>query len=518
MKVSWEIVKRAARNLQSSPDDLGAFLYEAFSYRENILLFARYFFPHYTQVESPQFHQELNDLLDAPGNGGIAAPRGHAKTTQASIVYSAWLCVYKKEHFIMIGSETYTLAVMNVNSLKFELEQNDALIEVYGVQQTENWKDGEFVTTDDVMVMAISYQGKIRGIKHKQYRPSFILLDDMENDKNVRSADQRQFMREWISKAVLPALAKGGRVKVIGTILHSDSLLSNIIAGNDEFVSWRNNSKMFRALNKNEDGTEYSLWPALYSVEELKRMRDDPTYEYYKGSLAFSQEMQNEPLSDLDRIFKTEWIDGTVEQPLRYSLQEEVAKWEHENPEEAKQGDSWISTNMVRIFTGVDPAISEKARADYWVLFVIGVDKRGHIWMLDVVRTKTGDVEAQAQMVIDSYIKWKDDRIKVESNAYQAGLFNIIKKMGAEQNVYPTIWPVVQDKDKVRRAAIHSASFSGGLVHFRTDHPLSNIVREEFLQFPRGTHDDIVDAYMNAAEEQVKRSRARVFTKKPQGF
>lgn len=511
MKVTWDQIKRAIVKFETRPEALTFFLREVFSDRQNILLFAKYFFPHYTQVESPPFHQELNDLLDAPGNGGIAAPRGHAKTTQASIVYAAWLCVYKKEHFILVGSETYSLATSNVNALKAELGENKRLEIVYGTQTSRYWKDGEFITSGDVMVKAISYEGKIRGIKHKQWRPSLILLDDLENDENVRSAEQRLYMRDWITKAALPALAKGGRMKIIGTILHSDSLLENIIMGNDEFASWKQNSKKFKALNDGPDG-EYSLWPALYSVEELKRMRDDPSYEHYKGSLAFSQEMQNEPMADEDRIYKLPWIDDHA-----YTLQAKLQEWENAHPEEASKGETWI-TNELRIYGGIDPAISEKTRADFWVFFTIGVDKKGEIWMLDVVRIKTGDVEKQAQIVIDGYKLWKHDKIKGESVAFQAGLTNLIRKLGALQGVYPPIFPVVPDKDKTRRGVMHSANFSGGLVHLRKDHPLYNVVREEFLQFPRGTHDDIVDGYMFAAEDFIKRTVGRVFKKKPRGF
>lgn len=516
MKITWDQLKQVESNMVGRPREFAAFLRMAFSFRENVLLMARYIFPHYTAIESPQFHHDLIELLDARGNSGIAAPRGHAKTTIASIVYLAWLVLYRREPFIMVGSETFGLAVMNVNALKMELAENEKIRAIYGRQESDFWQDGQFITSGDVMVMAISYGGRVRGVKHRQHRPTFILLDDMENDKNVRSADQRQFMREWIVKAVLPALAKEGRVKIIGTILHSDSLLANIITGVDEFKSWLQGSRLFKALSIEGD-QERALWPALYTLDELKRMRDDPTYEHYKGSLAFSQEMQNEPLSDVDRIFKATWIDGSVENPLRYSLAERMAHWRADNPE-APESQTWITQNIVEIQAGVDPAISMKTQADYWAMVTVGFDRKGEQWILDVIRTKEGDVERQAQIVIDNYLKWRHDKIKVESVAYQAGLFNLIKKIGAEQRVYPTIYPVIQDKDKVRRAIIHSANFSGGLVHLRTDHELSNVFREELLQFPRGVHDDMIDAYMNAAEDQIKKTRGRVFSKKPQGF
>ena len=455
------------------------------------------------------------ELLELPGHKGLAAPRKHSKSTSVGLIWLAWRIVNQRNHYIQYFSDTYLQSVAYVNMLKGEFEENATLRWLYGNLVGDDWRDGEFVTNTDIKVEAKAYGIKIRGSRHKQYRPDLQVYDDMENDENVASDDQRRKRRYWLTKAALPAMAKGGQAVFIGTILHSDSLLNNIVHNLDEFAAWK--TKVFQALTDNPDGTQTALWPAMYSVEELKRMRDDPTCDDYMGALAFAQEMQNQPLSDEDRIIKTEWIDGPPDKPLRYTLAQKEAEWRAQNPE-APEEHNWVNQTMTEIVGAVDPAISEKTTADYWAMVTVGFDRQGEQWILDYVRVRSNDPLAQANLIVDQYVKWRQDKIKLESVAYQAGLAQLVKKVAAERKVYVPVWEVTPDRDKVRRAIIHSANFSGHLVHLRTDHELANAFREELLQFPLGAHDDMFDAYMHAAEERIKRTQGRIFKEKPKGF
>jgi predicted phage terminase large subunit-like protein len=108
--------------------------------------------------------------------------------------------------------------------------------------------------------------------------------------------------------------------------------------------------------------------------------------------------------------------------------------------------------------------------------------------------------------------------MKLEIVAYQQGLYNLVRSEGAKRNIYPPLSPFKPDKDKIRRATIQSAQFSGNLVHLRDDHPLFQAFYDELVQFPLGEHDDMLDAYMNAAEEAVSKPRARTFAQKPSMF
>ncbi len=44
----------------------------------------------------------------------------------------------------------------------------------------------------------------MRGLRHGPYRPDMVMLDDIENDKNVESKEQRDKTEAWVKKVVLP--------------------------------------------------------------------------------------------------------------------------------------------------------------------------------------------------------------------------------------------------------------------------------------------------------------------------
>lgn len=478
--------------------------------------FARFFFAEAFNEDSPDFHLELFGMYAAGKNFGAAAPRGHAKTTVSSTE-----CIYRIVnrycHFGLIVSDTYSQARDIVDNIRSELENNKLLRWVYGDLRTDwHWTSGGFTTSNEVRLLARGSNMKVRGLKYRHWRPDFAVCDDLENDEAVANQERRDKLMNWLKKALMPAMArKNAQIAIVGTVLHNDSLLNNVLLGLVGFRGWVR--KRWSALFMNEDGHEQALWPGMFPTEDLKRMRDDPDYERYLGPLVFAQEMQNEAIDDSARIIKREWLYGTDERPLPYSMMAKEELYRQQHPE-LSEGNTWLKNEIVQILMAVDPAISEKTTADYFAIVVIGIDKQGEIWILDLYRERISDIDVQVEKILEFNELWKPDRVKIESVAYQAGLSKAVQRAAAKSGKHAPIFPVVPDKDKFRRAVIHSSNFAGGLVHLRTDHPLYEAFAKEILEFPVGKHDDMFDAYMHAAEQLVQRIKTRVFAKKPQGF
>lgn len=477
---------------------------------ERRLEFARFFFPEAFNEASPQFHIELFGMYAEQINFAAAAPRGHAKTTCSSVEV-IYRIVNGFTHFTLVVSDTYTQARDIVDNIKSELEANRWLIWVYGDLRTEwHWTSGSFTTTNDVRVVARGSNMKVRGLKFRHWRPDFAVGDDLENDEAVQNPERRTKLLNWIKKALMPAMArKGSQIAIVGTVLHDDSLLNNMLKGLEGFAGWM--KKRWAALINEST----SLWPSMFPAEELKRMRDDPNYEKYLGPIVFAQEMQNEAIDDQSRIFKREWIYGLESNPTIYSLTALEERWAAEHPPDSV---TWWKSTMRSIIMAVDPAISEKTTADYFAMVVIGIDAKGEIWILDLFRAQIGDIDEQVKKILEFNEQWKPDRIRIESVAYQAGLARAVQKQAAATGRHAPVFQVTPDKDKFRRAVIHSANFAGHLVHVRSDHPLFDAFVKELLDFPMGKNDDMLDAYMHAAEDTVKRFKARTFAEKPQGF
>lgn len=383
---------------------------------------------------------------------------------------------------------------MQLATLKLEFEANQRIFWLYGNLRGDTWGTEELEFKGKVKVIAKGTGQKIRGLKYLQYRPDLVLCDDLENDDLVANADRRKKLKSWFLKNVIPGLARGGEIIVIGTILHFDSLLKNIIDRKDEFHGW--NVVKYKAITEGK-----SIWPELWSVEDLNRMQHDPTFPYFIGSLVFAQEYLNEPMSGEDVIVKPEWI-------IEYNLAKKRQTFRSE------ENVDWIDT--LDIYAGVDLAISKKETGHYFSITVIGIDEEGREWTLDYFRDRL-TVDEQAEMIIKMHLTWKPKIIKLETVNYQEALRQVVISKARKRGINIPIRPFKPDKDKIRRMQFHSARIENGVVHWRSDHSLWPVIRDEMLQFPLGKFDDMIDSWMMADECAIK-PRAKIRHKRPRAF
>ena len=427
------------------------YLKELFSHSENKMLFARFCFSHHLKEESPEFHQKLFDLFSTPTNTCAAAPRGFAKSTIA-MIDDCWDIVNQTRHYIVKISDSYTQALEHTDTLQFELENNEILKWLYGELKTDNWASGEFITSNGVKVVAKGQGMKIRGLKFNQYRPDKIEIDDLENDELVESPERRAKLKRWFKMGIIPAMAKGGKVNMVGTVLHHDALLAKIVNRSEEFIGWE--TLKFKALNE-KDNNYYSLWPEMLSVNDLIRMRDDPTHPRYMGSIAFSQEMQNEPMSDEDSVIKRIWIKYQDNPPaMRFKI------------------------------ISVDPAISKNDKADNTAIQCWGMGIDDNVYCIEKIVgkfsfTEQGN-EIKAMYDRQGGASWVNG-VLIEEVAYQSAL-----KEHPSLRLLPII-SIKPNKDKRTRLIVASKWFEAGNVYFKSS--MESLV-EEIVNFGSMAHDD----------------------------
>jgi predicted phage terminase large subunit-like protein len=439
-----------------------SFLREKFKHKENKMAFACICFSHHLVSRSPEFHQQSFDLFSSPNNTCEAAPRGFAKSTIV-MIDDAFDIVNAYRHYIVKISDSYTQALEHTDTLQYELENNEILKWLYGDLKTDNWSSGEFITSTGVKVVAKGQGMKIRGLKFNQYRPDKIEVDDLENDELVESPERRNKLKRWWKMGVLPALAKGGKINMVGTVLHHDALLAKIVNKTDEFMGWE--TLKFKALNEGSDG-QYSLWPEMLSVEELIRMRDDPTHPRYMGSIAFSQEMQNEPMSDEDAVIKRTWI-----------------KYQDNVP------------GLKRKIIVVDPAISKKEKADNAGIQCWGLGLDNNVYCIEKIVGKFSFTELGTEiraMFQRHNTDVKIDKVIIEEVAYQSALkeHELLKSL-------PVVG-ITPEKDKRTRLVVVSKWFEAGVVYFKSS--MESLI-EELVNFGSMAHDDEMDCATYAINE-----------------
>src|SRR4051812_42146640 len=72
----------------------------------------------------------LQELPRRPGGRlAVAAPRGHAKSTIATLAFAMWCLLYGREHLLVIVSNTTEQAGKLLGHIKHEIESNRLLRE-----------------------------------------------------------------------------------------------------------------------------------------------------------------------------------------------------------------------------------------------------------------------------------------------------------------------------------------------------------------------------------------------------
>lgn len=424
--------------------------------------FCRFVLPHHFTSDPGKVHRDWYWLLEQTYSVAIACPRSHGKSTVFSLAYPLWQVLSGKKDFIVIISDTQSQAEALLGSIVEELETNELLIKIYGkiagyvppkAEDKQKWTAKEIVTTTGIKIMARGWSSKLRGIKHGAHRPDLIIIDDIENDIAVNSQEQRHKLKKIFQRSILNLGNKKTKVVMVGTILHFDSLLQNII--DEPPPKWE--AHLYRAI---QNGVP--LWSEYYSLEDLENKKNEI------GSLAFEQEWMNNPLDESEQIIKFDKFYTTL-------------------PE----------NETLEAFGYIDLAISEKDNADYTAIVTLLKSKKtGIIYIHDVIQLRIS-VDKQLNLVFSKHSRFDYQAFGVESVAYQKAFFDLLTQESRKRGIYLPVHEVKIDRDKVRRVQKISKYIENGTI-------IVNKALDEFItqcrQFPKGAHDDMVDAFAGAVD------------------
>jgi len=230
--------------------------------------FCTTYFPRYTDRKPAELHHYLFNHLPQQINQKqgcrmvIAAPRGHAKSTLVSQLFVLWCILTGRKKYAVIIMDAFGQAATMLEVIKVNLIANARLLMDYPNHTGEGnlWKVDCIVTKNNAKIQVFGSGKRMRGLRHGAHRPDLVICDDLENDENVRSPEQRDKLQEWLNKTVLSLGAADDSMDVIaiGTILHYDSLLARLLNN----PLWQ--AKTFRAINRWPDNMHlWDQWQAL---------------------------------------------------------------------------------------------------------------------------------------------------------------------------------------------------------------------------------------------------------------
>lgn len=231
--------------------------------------FAKTLFPENFTRPFISLHNEIFKLIDDPKlqKVAIAAPRGWGKTSVVNLAYPAKKILFQEKNFIVPVSCTATQAIMQGENLKRELLTNQRIQYFFGNLRSDSFAKDSWITASDIMVLPRGAGQQVRGILFHGSRPDLFIVDDLEDSEAVKSDEQRKKLKEWFFADLLNSVDKSKKdwkIVVIGTILHEDSLLNNLL----EDPTW--------ATLKIElcDDNYHSNWPDFMSDDDIRAMAE----------------------------------------------------------------------------------------------------------------------------------------------------------------------------------------------------------------------------------------------------
>jgi len=480
----------------------------------SILAFAKLYLSHHLRIAPSRAHLEIYDLLleatkEKSKKITIAAPRDFGKSTMITLIYLIYLICYEKERFIVIISYTASQAHKILENIRKELTENERLREDFseifessGRPRPPRWTQNDIVTRNNIELLALGYNQKIRGRRHGVYRPGLVILDDAEPDDGWSSPEMADRMKQWLNKAVLRAGSEDTNFLFIGTVHHWLSVLGEYLKENSnpgwikrrykvlkEFPRrmelWQKffNIRTFKELYKGKSGPEGAilfyndnkfvmdegaslLWPEKWELVKLMEMYND-------NDFSFMSEMQNDPRNLSEYVFN---VDGFSYWSDEYQTVDALLKGLGKG---------------VKFYGACDPSMGKSMlKGDYSAILVLAC-KGGFTYVIvgDVARRSpdrlTKDIIAYAK-------RYEFTRFIIEANNFQELMVQSLEKAVRDEKVRLPIERVNSSRKKTDRIFSLYEWVKNGTIKFsRSDRILLN----QFRAFPQqGKSDDGIDA------------------------
>ena len=437
--------------------------------------FCEYYFPHFLTLRDKTTGEVIRTVHNAPFHNSAALkvkntpnlkavfkwPRGHAKSTHFDIFLPLWLMFQPKRliNVMVVVGKSEESAIGLLSDIQAELEFNQRIIADFGEQKAVgNWQEGQFVTQPDVAFFARGRGQSPRGLRYKEARPDYIVIDDLDDDELCRNEKRVKDLTDWVKEALFGALDVGrGRFIMVGNLISKNSVLANIADTKGVYVS------EIKAVDK--DGEP--VWKEKWTKEEAEEAAA------FMGYRSWQKEMMHNPIKD-GTIFRHEWI--------RYKKVLPLHKYE-----------------MLVCYT--DPSFKSTTANDYKASRLWG--KIGNELHLIDCYVRQDTVSGMVRWLYNLYESTRDKvaiRFFMEANFMQD---IILDEFTTEGNLRGYQLPILPDKrkkpEKIQRIEAISPLWERGFVFYNEalkDTPDMQVGIEQTLSLERGSrvHDDAPDA------------------------
>jgi phage terminase large subunit-like protein len=380
-----------------------------------------------------------------------------------SLIYPIWIGTFGFKSDVCIVSASDALAQRWCREIRREFDQNRKLIDFAGAMRTEKWSENLFITKSGVTFLSRGASGQIKG-----FRPDCLIVDDIEDPREVESEEQRKKLKQTIFKDFFPALKPDGQFVFIGTIDHPLSVLADLLSEDNGWTK-----RKYQAYKGGVQEAGHELWPSLWPHDRLQQRKKEI------GTFAFASQYMNDPISDESAPIKPEMIRYWSSMPEQYSM-----------------------------VIAVDPAYSEEAKADYKVASLVAIDQQMNRYLVSYIRTHANFNEF-FNAILNMWVMNRDriTGIGIPNSGTEKSFFKSFLDAAAVRKLYP---PVVELKNTFTTAsggtvraknqriiAALQPLFESGKYYINKSHTEA---RDELLSIGFSRWDDLVDSLAYAEQ------------------
>ena len=448
--------------------------------------FCQRYLSHYCECDNAKFQNDAAKYVkDHPIMRSVFKwPRGHAKSVHLDIGIPLWLKFQGELHVMVLVGKSEDNADALLGDLQAELQYNNYIIQDFGEQYNAGtWQEGEFVTKDRCAFFSRGRGQSPRGLRFREMRPDYIVIDDLDDDEMCRSESRVREMTKWVKEALFGCFGgKGGRFIMVGNLIGKNSVLQKIIDSDTVHTSSVN------AIDKNGK----PAWPERYTIEYLKGI------EQFMGYRSFQKEYMNNPITE-GAVFSEQWI--RYKKMLKLNLYESIVVY-------------------------VDPSWKSTGKNDYKACKMWGRPKKG---LKTAKPTELHCIRAFVrQCSVGEMVRWLYDLYEaipedaavtfyMEANFMQDTILDEFEREGVHRGYQLPILPDKRKKpDKYARIEAISPLWERGCVYYNEkliNDPDMKAGIEQTLSFEQGSraHDDSPDADEGAIWKLQKQVREESF-------
>lgn len=402
------------------------------------IFYCRQMFPNTFRQKAPEWHRDFWYHFNNPTRDFFGAEifRGGAKTTLTRAGLSKRIGYGLTRNTLAVAISE-NMASHTVRWIKKQVENRTYWAELFDIRKGDKWTDDWIEVINAAYDMRINVIAKgmtsgIRGLNFDDWRPDFVIADDISNEETTGTPDQLEKQDNTFFGTIVPAMAPKSeapnrKLVLLQTGLNKDDII-NKAHNNPIFFTVKYPKLVYDAVT----GEPRSAWPERYPLEEILAERE--AYIRQRQYHIWLREFGCKIISKETSAFDSTW--------LRY--------WKS------------LPTNLI-YYIGLDPASDSKRKEAHKTAgAVIGVSPQtGDIYLVDYAAASGKNPEEMWVWLLRMFIQYRPRIVGVETVAFQKMLAWYFRQKMQENNRYFVINEFDDRRskpDRIRQALTGHAS------------------------------------------------------------